>query len=266
MGTSEIVSTVHMPGEFVPEVLNPDPWYRPGVGRLATGSRLMESTLVGSLASGTAIATAAYPSPYRSALVQYVGYSPAGGALSTDSFDWLRGAPARHAPGAHPGLQHTNLKTLTLSPVTFVGSRPPGRLRVVVGDQQLADAQFLVTLSQSSAELLHRAAELLRLRNDWDTQGASAIGPIHLVRMLRFLDDQLFEQLPTPSIVPMSDGGVQIEWHRGGLDVEVTFGADEVDSLYCLELASDEEWEGDPYEGFRVLRLRERLGPTSAVA
>jgi len=30
-------------------------------------------------------------------------------------------------------------------------------------------------------------------------------------------------RLPPPSIVPISDGGLQIEWHRAGKDFEIEF-------------------------------------------
>jgi hypothetical protein len=85
----------------------------------------------------------------------------------------------------------------------------------------------------------------LRLDNGWDTYNAAPVSPSSVQRALAFLFRFLEPSSPTPSVVPLSDGGVQMEWHRGGLDIEVTFSPREVPELYVRDLETGDEWEGD---------------------
>jgi hypothetical protein len=64
---------------------------------------------------------------------------------------------------------------------------------------------------------------LRNLEPNWDTYGAPAIAPESIdtaIRLARFLPDHA---MPEPSVVPTSGGGVQLEWHQGGFDIEVEF-------------------------------------------
>jgi hypothetical protein len=61
---------------------------------------------------------------------------------------------------------------------------------------------------------------LARLEPGWDTYDAQPIAPAAISAARRFLDG-----LDHPSVVPTSDGGVQVEWHVNGVDVEVLFDA-----------------------------------------
>jgi hypothetical protein len=66
--------------------------------------------------------------------------------------------------------------------------------------------------------IITRIEDLRALKDGWDGHGGkaptrAALGAIHLWMM----DAQ---------IVPLSNGGIQIEWHRDGLDIEVEIDAD----------------------------------------
>jgi hypothetical protein len=239
-----------------PQWLHADPWYVPGVERLATTFGLVENRLVTSLGS----APVGYPTTHRPS-THFVGYPPVGRPFPTEALEWSPDVTIGQPEVAELQVEpkRSGLKSVVLSPIAFVGSRPPGHLASGIAERDLEDTRFLVTVSRSSAEILRRTAELLRLADGWDSQGGQAIRHAHVQRMLRFLGAHMCEQLPPPSIVPMSDGGVQIEWHRRGLDVEVTFTGGEDDALYCFDLATGEEWEGAPDEGFWDLGLGDRL-------
>jgi hypothetical protein len=64
---------------------------------------------------------------------------------------------------------------------------------------------------------------------------------------------------PAPIMVPTAGGGVQLEWHRAGFDVEVLFGEEDPPLLYVAEIDKDNEWEGHPVEGFAEFELAQRL-------
>jgi hypothetical protein len=64
---------------------------------------------------------------------------------------------------------------------------------------------------------------MLSLAANWDSYGAPPIDPITLSSALEFLCDAIQDDTPAPSVVPTSHGGIQIEWHTQGIDIEVEF-------------------------------------------
>jgi hypothetical protein len=107
--------------------------------------------------------------------------------------------------------------------------------------------------------VIDRIKELSSLPPNWDEHGASAIEAEHLAKALVFLAEVMRPKTPTPALVPIGNGGVQVEWHRAGLDVEVPFSKDDQPDLYCYDMESGEEWEGPATIGFSELDLARRL-------
>lgn len=61
-----------------------------------------------------------------------------------------------------------------------------------------------------------RLAELERLAPGWDTEGGLPVARRHANRAMQFLVRLATDEatsLPVPDIVPLADGGVQLEWH-----------------------------------------------------
>jgi hypothetical protein len=104
-----------------------------------------------------------------------------------------------------------------------------------------------------------RFAELLSLRPDWNGHGACPVGSGNVLAAGRFLAAVMEPATPAPTIVPTAGGGLQLEWHRAGLDVELLFGEEDPPLLYVAELDSGREWEGTPIEGFAEFELAQRL-------
>jgi hypothetical protein len=66
----------------------------------------------------------------------------------------------------------------------------------------------------------------------------------YVAQALEFLWTTLQADSAPPSLSPLNDGGVQVEWHGGGLDVEVLFSDDhEERGIYVRDKATNEEWE-----------------------
>jgi len=66
-----------------------------------------------------------------------------------------------------------------------------------------------------------RLAEVLCLPAGWDSYGAPRIDRHAVSSALALLESAAPEEMPAPLVVPVSDGGVQLEWHAWGLDVEL---------------------------------------------
>ena len=84
---------------------------------------------------------------------------------------------------------------------------------------------------------------LLGLPANWDSYGAA---PIHVESVMASIDllrAIMRDDAPAPAVVPTSQGFVQLEWHRDGLDLEI-----EVQSLgkyltYFENSQTGENWE-----------------------
>lgn len=80
------------------------------------------------------------------------------------------------------------------------------------------------------ARKLRRLEELGRLEAGWDGAGSRPPDPPALVAAVALV--RLFSAWATlrpvcpPQIVPVAGGGLQLEWHEQGLDLEVVVGLD----------------------------------------
>jgi len=62
---------------------------------------------------------------------------------------------------------------------------------------------------------------------------------------------------PTPSVVPRVNGGLQLEWHLRGTDLEVSIDPDGGRSFWCEHAPSGREWVDD--SGAKLWLLRKEL-------
>lgn len=88
--------------------------------------------------------------------------------------------------------------TTTLTTALYWGDRAPARS---------IEWRDLVTA---------RLAELERLAPGWDSEGGLPVGRRHANRAIQFLVRLMARgatPVPVPDIVPLADGGVQLEWH-----------------------------------------------------
>lgn len=108
-------------------------------------------------------------------------------------------------------------------------------------------------------EVLQRMGFLLSLPPKWDSHRAIKISEQMAAAVLTFLQEVMNSETLPPSIVPLEDGGLQIEWHRDGIDAEIEFEPDEPLEIYIREIQTGEEHEGDAIELFRAFALADRF-------
>lgn len=94
-------------------------------------------------------------------------------------------------------------------------------------------------------EVVTAIGELLNLPENWDSYGARRIRPSAVVFALQLLSDTMGPDTPTPSVAPTPHGGVQLEWHTRGIDLEI-----EVRSPGRVQVSYEDhrcsvEWEGE---------------------
>jgi hypothetical protein len=67
--------------------------------------------------------------------------------------------------------------------------------------------------------------ELLRLPPNWNSYGARPVSPDNVRAAKDLLRAIVQPETPRPSVVPTVGGGVQLEWHTGGIDLEIEIQA-----------------------------------------
>lgn len=109
--------------------------------------------------------------------------------------------------------------------------------------------------------VIARLATGTALPQGWDSYAGFPTSLASVEKTVLFLSRVLQPLSLPPTVIPLSDGGVQLVWSREGLDVEVTFGADDAE-LYVR--TPDGEFEGDPADPQAVAAfgaIVERLSP-----
>ena len=111
---------------------------------------------------------------------------------------------------------------------------------------------------------LEKLAHLLDLPEGWDSYGARAVDPRCALAAIRVLAGVMCPGTPAPSIVPTPAGGVQLEWHINGVDLEIEI---ETPSrvIADYEILGEETWQGDVTENLAPLaEPMRRLTPVLA--
>lgn len=78
-----------------------------------------------------------------------------------------------------------------------------------------------VVLDKSA--VLASLGELRRFEANWDGYGAEPLDDRILDAAARLIESLAPDAIPTPQVVPMTRGRVQLEWHRGSRSLELEF-------------------------------------------
>ena len=123
---------------------------------------------------------------------------------------------------------------------------PDGRVHIIVERpepdwlwQTLGDLQCLVDLDE-----------------DWDSYSGSPIHVRAIGEGLRLLSRVLTNDAPAPSVVPMSSGGVQFEWHCSGIDLELSVDDDETVAVWYHNSNTGDEWDWDGGSGNQAIDIQ----------
>ena len=116
---------------------------------------------------------------------------------------------------------------------------------VVHNIDQVQNANWFSTTARALLELLY-------LPDGWDSYGAKQVKPRAVEKMLETLMSILEPNTPTPAVVPTSQGGVQVEWHRSQVDFEIEVTSSGELSFFFK--SPTEEQEGSVKEDQTVLK------------
>lgn len=102
--------------------------------------------------------------------------------------------------------------------------------------------------------LLQQICQLGDLRSNWDSYGAWPLDPPTAAHAVTILLESLTANDPKPSVVPTSGGGLMIEWHLGGVDLEI-----EVQSPSSVHVAFEVDGADGEVENASLELIQEKV-------
>ena len=115
-------------------------------------------------------------------------------------------------------------------------------------------------------EAVRRAAALTVLPRGWNSYDARPVSPEAVRHVAAFIEDAIAEipDLAAPAVIPTVRGGIQLEWSRRGIEVEIGFDAGGPDSWSAEDRETDTTHEA-PVLGHEdairqwLIRVSERI-------
>lgn len=99
-------------------------------------------------------------------------------------------------------------------------------------------------------DVVDRLSSVVNLEHHWDGVNGVPVAQDALKSALEVLADTMSPDSVAPNVVPTPDGGLQLEWHCAGVDLEVYIESDGRVSAWCRE--GSREWEEDFYSRARI--------------
>jgi len=134
--------------------------------------------------------------------------------------------------GAEEDFSFAATQELLTAPRVQLQQTPKGLLISVVG----RSPRWL-------PDTVNSLRRLVSLAPNWDLHQAPSIDMDSVVGAMELLVLVMRANTPAPSIVPTTTGGVQIEWHRKGVDAEVEVRSRERFHLFTSEAEGETEQE-----------------------
>ena len=131
--------------------------------------------------------------------------------------------------------------TSTVAPAEAV-STPTITIRTRTESGAAAGVSTNVRMSSTLRRSVEAVVELLALPQGWNSYSANPVAARNAIEAIRILLEYLTPGVLAPAVVPTVQGGIQLEWHTNGIDLEiyiesrshVTFFAEKIATSDCL--------------------------------
>ena len=95
------------------------------------------------------------------------------------------------------------------------------------------------------AKSIAEIRRLLWLPAGWDSFQGQPVDPVTAARSLELLVNLSQDDMPAPQFIPAQRGGVQLEWHRRGIDLEIELQTSGRIAAMFEDTWESVEWERD---------------------
>lgn len=138
-----------------------------------------------------------------------------------------------------PLLQQWRLSAMELNVIAYVASAQQGEI-FWFGENGF---WFAHPIPEWARGMLRKISELGELEEDWDSYGARPIDRRCAVTAAEIILNLMDSEMPEPSIVATTGGGIQLEWHRAGADLEIEIQSPTKVEVFFEDGRTDEEKE-----------------------
>ena len=76
-------------------------------------------------------------------------------------------------------------------------------------------------LPEWSRDVIQQISQLGDLGSNWDSYGGKPIDPYCAMAAIQLVLTVRDSSIPSPAVVPLNNGGIQLEWHQRGVDLEI---------------------------------------------
>jgi hypothetical protein len=129
----------------------------------------------------------------------------------------------------------------TSQPLTMPARREQRRLLTdpIVAKLSLRSLEIRLEVHQPEPRwfyaVLGRLQHLSKLGENWDSYGGEAPTDKSILAALAVVSNVLRYESVAPMIFPLSEGGVQVEWHRDGEELEIRASRDGLISAFRFD-------------------------------
>jgi hypothetical protein len=116
------------------------------------------------------------------------------------------------------------------------------------GPEFLVEIHCSGQMPRSFLKSIEGVADLLRLPAGWNSYSAKPIAPSNAIAAIRLLAEMMGPRTSAPNIVPTVRGGIQLEWHTRGVNIEIYINDPEKVSFFAEQVGSGEICE-EPLAG-----------------
>jgi hypothetical protein len=145
----------------------------------------------------------------------------------------------KHACYVSPTREHTfeNYVVWQLNPAP---SRRQCDLLVQSGPTTIA-ARKAPSTTRGYVRTVKTLIELLELPGGWNSYNAKPIRKENVTFAVDLLSRLMHENTPEPDVVPKVRGGVQLEWHTGGVNLEISIDSPNNVKFFAEDIAGSQE-------------------------
>lgn len=101
---------------------------------------------------------------------------------------------------------------------------------------------------------VEKLGRLLAMPRDGDTYGAKKVEPACVLSAIQTALEVMQDETPAPTVVPTSCGGVQLEWHTHGIDLEIEVCSPSRFLASCEDHKTGETWDESVFDFSRIRR------------
>ena len=143
-----------------------------------------------------------------------------------------------------PELLEQSQYTATVDEDTFSGFISTHTINAFDHEGKILSVDCEHTIVEWITPIFEDLCRLLSLPPNWDSYGAPQIEEQSIVTALQIL--VLSPYVTRPSVGPTSHGGVHLEWHTEGIELEIEIGSWGHGEIYYGDQPGDPfEWEGN---------------------